>query len=351
MDVMWGFGWEPGFPEGNADILCDLLRETAKRGFIPDEGLVLVNERRKDRFTAAVQIAEKCAGWQKATYRVVPSQRTQDYDLSVNVWPETVRLDLHLSGSQLDRRRSSLITTPVAVMRQVVEKYKDAVRFGARCSVSVRNLPYPRVRPPKTWPVVDTATVVDLFDVRFETQRGAGDAAQRLSTHPVPAFAVRDQVGDVVILQWGTDAELADDKAIRARLSQRDRWLAEVLEAPLAGGWNAKGETEASPVGAQPHPPLTLYSPPLGVGYKAVHSAEGDQAVRETLRRVGRWIADKKIDDGTPVSDVIVIAESRQAVDTLRPLAQAEGIAHIVYAGEDGKMWNPYPEGEWMEPK
>jgi hypothetical protein len=47
------------------------------------------------------------------------------------------------------------------------------------------------------------------------------------------------------------------------------------------------------------------------VGYKAVHTASGDDAVRETVRQVAAWIKQGETSDGTEVSNIIVIADSR----------------------------------------
>jgi len=86
----------------------------------------------------------------------------------------------------------------------------------------------------------------------------------------------------------------------------------------------------------------------MALGFKTIHSAEGMTAARRTLHQVGRWIAEGRLDDGTVVSDIIVIAESRTAVEAFRPVAEAEGVRHVVCVGDDGRIWNPFPEGNWL---
>jgi hypothetical protein len=187
-----------------------------------------------------------------------------------------------------------------------------------------------------------------MFDARYEEKRGNGKAAATLREERLPSWAQRQQIGDVTIIQWVDDAHLGDADELKRRLSERDMLLSSMLDASLAPGWNEAGETDATPVAAQPRPPLTLYSPPLAVGYKAVHSASGDEAVRAALQQAGQWLKQGKLDESTPLTNVIVVTDSRKSAEAIRPLALAEGLRDVVYTDDEGHMWNPFPPGEWL---
>lgn len=349
MGIMCGLQWERLDPSAGQEgaVRCDVLRRLVEQGFLVDDLSLHVNEGRATRVASTARLAALCDGWREGTYRVA-SRSVEEYSLTFNVWPQYTRVDLYMGDELFGLRRGSLVTSYASVLRAVVREHWESIVFGPSCEMSARNFPYARVRPPRQWQIVDSSSLVDLIDARYAARVGNAAGAAALRAGELPGGAGREQIGDVTIIRWASDADMESDEAFTARLSAREQWLAASLDAPIAKGWNADGEVETVPVAAVPHSPLTLYSPPLTVGYKAVHTAAGADAVREELRRVGGWIKQKQLEDGTPLSDVILILDSREAAHALRQPALAEGVRHLVYVGEDERMWNPFPAGEWL---
>jgi len=142
---------------------------------------------------------------------------------------------------------------------------------------------------------------------------------------------------------------LADVEALRQRLAARERWLIREAGATPERDWNAAGDIKHGLIGGEPHSPLTLYSRALGIGYKAIHGTAPPAEIEATLRQVGRWIADRRVDDETELSDVVIIADSRTSAFALRARMDEAGVKHVVYADDGGHLWDPFPDGEWIE--
>ena len=338
--------------EQKREMLCAFLRGLCQHGLMVAGEVIVRHERRSIRLKSGADLLTAYAEWDDdGGYYVFPSKdcRGKEYELTVAIWPEALRLDLYLGGGQLELRRGSLITAFTAYLKKVISSHARSADIGFAGTLSVRDMGYPRVRPPRNWQVCSEAGLVDLIDARFASRHGYADAAERLGSLDLPSGAAREEVGDALIIQWASDDDVKNDALMKTRLSTREQWLTGALpDAPIRAGWNIDGEVESDPVAAKPHPPLTLYSPPLAVGYQAVHTAVGEESVQDELRRIADWIKKGTLADGTVVSDVIVIADSRPAALGLRPLAQTRGIRHILYVGDDGHMWDPFPEGEWV---
>lgn len=349
MDIIYGLECkliDP--PTGLGSMLSSLLQDLDQQGFINNNIQLFKNEKANFHLKSSTQLLQVCSDWSKGMYRISELPDRQQYNLTINITSISLALYLALRGEQLESRRGSLISALTTVMRHLICDHGQSVMFGNGSALSARNFRYPHVRPPRNWQVCDKSGLVELVDARFESQRGNAEAVEKLRRLVLPEGARREEFGDILLIQWASDEDMTNNYIIKMRLSTREQCLAESLNAPIAEGWNIYGEHKSDPIAAQPHPVLTLYSPPLSIGYKAVHTATGAEAVQDELRRVAEWIRQGTLDNGTVVSDVILIVESREAALAIRPLAQAEGIPHLVYVGEDGHMWDPFPEGEWL---
>ncbi len=69
------------------------------------------------------------------------------------------------------------------------------------------------------------------MDVRCESLRGYAEAAEKLLRTDIPRDAKKEYIGDVVIIQWISDEDMADENVIKTRLAIREQWLAKVLDA------------------------------------------------------------------------------------------------------------------------
>jgi hypothetical protein len=286
MDIMCDIECEWLNPSMDArrKTLCALCCGLYQHCLMVADAVLVRNNRPGIRLKSDAHLMTLCSEWKEGDYRILQSKNRDGYELTVGIWPKALRLDLYLGGGQLELRRGSLITAFTAFLKEIIHSHAHDAEIGFAGVLSARNIRYPHVRPPRNWQVCDRSGLLDLIDVRFAARRGKADAAERLRLLDLPNGATREETGDVLIIQWASDADMKNDDLMKMRLSTREQSLVKALpDAPIMNGWNTDGEVEADPVAAQPHPPLTLYSPTFGVGYKAVHTAIGEKSIHDEL--------------------------------------------------------------------
>ena len=221
------------------------------------------------------------------------------------------------------------------------------VVIGSYSCLSVRNLGYPRTRPPRDYLAVDQSSLVDIVDFRSIADGSAADAARALREGSLPKGVKRTFAGEIAILDWSNGAAPRAEDRIAESLTRRDMWFAEQDLGQVAEGWTAQGDAIVDPVGGQPHEGLTLYSPPTGIGYVAVHSTTAPGKREEALRAAAALVAKGKTKPGASLSRVIVVADSREAALALQAEVVAAGLDKVVYA-TDEHFLDPSPEGNWI---
>ena len=70
---------------------------------------------------------------------------------------------------------------------------------------------------------------------------------------------------------------------------------------------------------------------------------------REILEKAARLAKTGKTAAGAILSQLILIADSREAATALRAEAEKAGLKHVVYATDD-HLLDPFPEGSWVDP-
>jgi hypothetical protein len=214
-------------------------------------------------------------------------------------------------------------------------------------ALSVRGMDYRAARPPRDPLVGDQSSLVEVVDRRALRSPEEKAAGGRLLTADLPAGAGRSSAGSAVAINWAAGLTVAQPAEIAEALSRRSRWLASNAVGTIAPNWNAEGDVLSDPVGAAPHPGLTLYSPVLQTGYVAVHSTMPGPARERALKSAAALRKAGSAGPDSPLTDLFVIAESREAAFRLRPEIEAAGLKRVLYATDD-HFWDPFPEGNWL---
>jgi hypothetical protein len=277
------------------------------------------------------------------------STANEDFKGTVDVYEDRCAIDLYLLDDFVRRRQDALLADAGAALQSVAGEGERHWQAKGSSGLSIRNFSYPRPRPPLTPRVVDRGMLIDLVDERGAASDEEKKAHRALREAALPRGAKRTVSGPLTVIEWAPGVSLADEEAMRTRLAEREAWLAEHVGGARDPNWNEAGDVRSGFIGGTPHPALTLYSAPLGVGYKAIHGAAPAAEIESTLKEVAGWIAVGRVDDKTEVSDVVIIADSRESAVALHPRMVKAGVRHVVYPGDDDTMWDPFPDGEWIE--
>ena len=270
-----------------------------------------------------------------------------DFSGSVVLSAARCSINLFLPAEHL--KKTAIGHEKLLTILRAIAALATSFRLDRDTGADVRGVNYPRKRPPRVPLMSAAAGLIDFFDERTAKTDDEKNVIPHLHQTPLPKGAGRYAEGPVLILDWLNGTSLEDTQALRQKLSLRHQWLIQFAGTKTEPNWNAQGDLKHGFIGGVPHQALTLFTPALGIGYKAVHSEEPNDEIEETLQSVAQWIKAKRVDNQTEVSDVFIIADSREAALTLHPKLKAAGIKHIIYPDDAGHFWDPFPEGDWLE--
>jgi hypothetical protein len=296
------------------------------------------------------ELARAVASLKPGLYSVQAGKSEEpECELVLTLAPGALALRFLLRGPALDARRGSIVGQLVGLARLLHDSWHDSALFGPQLCVRVHGVEFPHVRPPRHKPPWVFGNAADMLCLKFheETDEGSPRDVGRMLKAPMPGGTRREREGDFVTLLWAAD--LSDPKKAAARLSTQEQWFVNVLKPPLHPSYNEHGDFREAPLSLTKRPPLTFYDPVEEIGYKAVAPAPGGKLDDEQWDEIKAWLAAGQLPDETPLQQLNLIVPSRKAALGLRKRAAAAGIENVFYTDDDGKLWNPFPPGPWLE--
>lgn len=244
---------------------------------------------------------------------------------------------------------TNMLDQLITFVISVHASFSPVAWFGPTANVSARGIDFRRLRPPRMHPQFGMANLLDFFCREFHTQHpwGSPDEFEKLSHAPLPAGVLRWEADDLLILRWVED--LTDVQKVAERLTLHEQWFARVLKPPVHPLYNELGDYELVPMGAKPHPPLTLYEADHQRGYQAVFVQPDGRADEEALRDMHAWVQARSLPDGTPLRELYLIAPNREGAIRLRDRTMQIGAKAVYYPGEGNTWFDPFPPGLWLE--
>jgi hypothetical protein len=296
------------------------------------------------------ELARAVASLKPGLYSVQAGKSDEpDCELVLSLDPGALELRYLLRGAALDARRAAAVGQLVGLTRLLHDAWHDTAFFGPQLCVRVHGIAYPHVRPPRHKPPWTFGNAADMLCLKFheETDEGHPRDVQRMLKAPIPRAASRERDGDLVVLLWAED--LRDAGEVAARLSTQEQWFVKVLEPPLHPSYNEQGDYREAPLSLSGRPPLTFYDPVEEVGYKAVVPAPGGRLDDELWNELRGWVAAGRLPDRTPLQQLSLILPDRKAALRVREHAAEAGIESVYYTDDEGRLWNPFPPGPWLE--
>jgi hypothetical protein len=154
--------------------------------------------------------------------------------------------------------------------------------------------------------------IVDVFD-RDCAEHTEPLAANSLAIidAPVPPGVQRFEGGRLVANVWLAD--VTDPVAFADACSRHEQWAVPLVRWQLDPGWNGLGDLEV------------IDDPPV------VEISSVDALPARAKQR-----------------QVIVVGTREEAI-AVRERGVNAGFARIAYRAADGKLWDPFPPGDWIE--
>jgi hypothetical protein len=306
--------------------------------------------RRLRKLRSRDELLSASRAWKPGLYTIqTDSSADPTFQLGLSLAPGMMRVRFFVGGADLDERRSTILDQFIDLTVRLHTALHDIALFGPEIRVDLLDFPYPRVRPPRETDFWFPGSAVNFLSKKFQREIDYGDpeAIAKMLKAPMPEGTQRLDKGDLLIFRWVDD--LFEGTYVAERLSLQEQWFVKVLNSPIDSSYNEAGDYHEAPSALVKKPPLTFYDPMSETGYKAVVLSPDSSMDEELFGEIAAWVRDGTLPDGTPLHQLILILPSREAALRIHERAMAIGVAAVYYTDDQGRWWNPFPPGLWIE--
>jgi len=297
------------------------------------------------------ELSSKVQEWTSGTYKLlsepVEEPRRQLYLRLNQKWLD-VKYFMRSDGTD---DISPAINQMVDFVVLAHDEYGHDARIGPKIGVgSPFELSIPDIRPPHQFQTVKKFHMIDAFCADYyehEVKAPRRQEYEKLVSLETPNWVERREEGDLVLFRW---VDRYDDlEHIRERMIRRLRWLTEHLDPLIHPDYTEQGDRRANPSVRGESEYLTIYNPVPRHGYKATICREDGSIDEELFETLEEWLEAGETPDGEELRTLHLILPSREAALRIRDRAEELGAERVLYMGEDGDLWDPFPPGEWLE--
>jgi hypothetical protein len=203
---------------------------------------------------------------------------------------------------------------------------------------------YPQVRPPVAHRRLETAAILELFDLQFHRtthEDALRDEIEALATAALPPGVTRHERDDLVVVRWIDHLE--DDLAVARSAGAHERWMATLAHVKRSDAYDPQGDKRV-PIRKSERAPFTFFDAGKGAAYQAIEvdpSGVPDETAWAELAGLA----------AAPPSDiksVWLIVPARELALELHDRARRAGFAGVLYPARD-HLWDPRPPGWWLD--
>ncbi len=302
------------------------------------------------KFQSVDQLQQMAASWELKTYLLV-SETCKDPSLKIllRVLPTSMSIKLIIADLTA-KKHAAQLEASLQFVTLLKGDNGHETRIGPVVDIGPIGISVPEPRPPRNFRVLQKSSMVDCFCRTYfdkEASEGRKREVERLLNLEMPDWVERREQGDLVILRWVDRFD--DEEHIRERLTRRLVWLIEHLDPPISSNYNEAGDQRANPSAKAESEVLTFYDPIPRHGYKATVCQEDGSVDEELFEQIKKWLEAKETPAGEELRALHLILPSREAALRVRDRAEEAGIEHVLYMGEDGNLWDPFPPGQWLD--
>jgi hypothetical protein len=216
------------------------------------------------------------------------------------------------------------------------------------CHVGIYDLNIPELKPPRDHEFFGLNTPLEFIDEEFyltNPHRDHALARKLLDLKGVPTLKTTEKFG-LHCLQWSNTLE---EQRLIENVLTRKKVMAQALELEVDDRYNLQGDEWYEPPGLGEHDVLTFYSAMYGIGIKAVVLDENQELEEEIKEMLTTWVRNGKLEDGTELRSLNLILPNRDSAVGFREKATQMGIKKVLHIDDDRVIWDPFPEGTWVD--
>ena len=296
-------------------------------------------------------LVEQAKQWGKGRYYLASSaQKKPSFEVMLRIRPVIVEISQFIRGP-LEAEQCHQLDRSIEFVEALHDTLEHSVLFGSTVRITPPfEVPSPRLRIPRSFEVLKSSSMVECFCQEYFEREARSDARDEINTLlslDLPDWVDRRETGDLVILRWVDRFD--DEEHIRDRLARRLLWLVEHLDPPVSPGVTEQGDRAANPTGRTESDSLTFYAPLVRHGYKATICREDGSVDEQLFEEMESWIEAGETGEGEELHALHLVLPSRDAALRIRERADELGIDKVLYMDNDGNLWDPFPEGDWLD--
>ncbi|KAB2928504.1 MAG: hypothetical protein F9K24_21905 [Leptonema illini] len=336
----------------DADLILRIL--TSLEEAIRAEGYQYFGQRgkKKKKFSDPKALATAYK-WDYETYEFTRSEKdSPTYEggltLDLGVASELV-LYLEIRQPYRDDAGRGAMDLMVRTVRRLYDMLGKSVSWGPSVWIEISHFSFPRVRPMHDFggqPANPETLITFLAENFYLPERWQNrSCVDDLRQAPVPDGFIKEEFGGLTMIRLVED--LTSRTLLRERLMAFEDWLIEVLKPELGPSYNEFGDMRVPLMNPQPAEGATFVS--FAAAFKAVVLDPDGNLDEDVIQELLSYLSQGKLPDGTKIDSVRLILPNRESAVKIHDTALARGIKTVVYATDDGQLWDPFPLGEWRE--
>ena len=241
-----------------------------------------------------------------------------------------------------------MISEFLDIFLSIYSMFNDKVTFDLIASISYLNINYSQPRPPRVWRKFNPSAIVDIIIYRKEKLASYYEkVVHQLCFGKLPSWVQRNKKkNNIFIIDWRNNKTIEEE--ISDLISQRILWFQEYSGFNVNSLFNNEGDKQLTIINPVKTKYFTFYSSFNSKGYKGIWISEKLDENIKLLLQMKSWIKAGITPDGNPISEINLIVPTKDEAISFYQLAQKYGINSVLFATDDGKLWNPFPPGNWL---
>jgi hypothetical protein len=295
------------------------------------------------------EVTTMTSDWTADTYNLVSDKSPQpNVRLTFALEVDSLEMILAVDESIAAQNYPRVVKELVDLSKKMAKTFHPFANLGPRLGIECSHLNYPRPRPPRYDIVWQPGRIVDFISLsRLDHPPPELQEQIRILLHTkLPVNAGKEISNDFAVVSWNRNFD--SQEAIQMALTSRELWMATHFKLSIDPSFNRHGDhLDASFL--QPHEIFSYYHKGTLTAYQAVAPGIDGALTQKDTTTLKKWLKTKKGEDGTPFEDLDLVTPDRASAIQINPTARKLGIRKTLYFDAHQILWNPFPEGEWID--
>ncbi|GAA3625271.1 hypothetical protein [Flavivirga jejuensis] len=263
-------------------------------------------------------------------------------------------LILQISISLASDNPPSVIAKYKKLVWTIYEKFSHEFVFGPVISISTNISEYPRYRPIRLYKWLESNSIVNFIQPHYYEKINPAtkiEGMDHLLNDELPKRVFREQKGDLIMVDWGTDQEI-NESSITQILMDREDWIYSKLVLKPKSSFTKEGDKKSVSTLALSQVTdidkfFTYYHSAAKLAFKVCELGENGVLDIKTQEQLVHKSEARKLDDGQEIDRIVLIMPDREQAVSISEKAKELGVYKALYVDDKSNLWDMAPKGDW----